>query len=287
MSWANDFLYLLDPSDHYYTNGLDVEYIHPALEKNPLGALLLRPANGFRQRYGLRLRQDIFTPIRKDTLALLINDRPFASALTLESSAYSVRAGSGTRLESSLMLGVVGKAGGGRAVQNGIHGLLENSEGVEGWVNEIRTGLVVNYNLEVRQRLWSADWTWAELALAGRLGSLYTDLSPSATIAFGLVRDPYLGFQDPDAGRPFRLSLLLGGGARAVAYDATLTGSWFAPDPRFRGRIRPEHMQYRGRVGLMAGWKRSSLSLVWHFQSAEFQGGEPHAFGALRLAFWW
>ena len=192
----NDFLYVVKPTDYYYTNGLEISFVHPDLRFNPLSYMLIRFSNPEHvQAYGLRLEQQIFTPIRKHELELQPGDRPFASTLTLESVAISTNPDARVQIQSGIQLGVMGPIAAGRQVQNGIHGVLEGSGIVEGWVNEVNNAVVVNYNITFRKGLFQTPWIRSEAGARLRMGTLYTDLTPTFTIESGILRDPFLEFQ--------------------------------------------------------------------------------------------
>ncbi len=287
ISFSNDFLVLHAPTDRYYTNGLNLDWLNPALERNPLNHLLIRAEKASVHRYGLSLRQDIYTPFQKDSPELAAHDRPFASVLALQSAITAVHADKGWMWSSSLELGVLGKPGGGRTVQNGFHNLLENSEVVNGWTNEIRTGPVLNYGISYRHRLWLAPWTWGQMGLRGRIGTLHTDLTPSLEVALGRVRDPFRAFENPLNGKRVHVHAVLGGSVRAIAHDGTLTGALFFPDHRFQGALQTERIQGTVKAGFQFGQPAWSVDFSLFWTSPEFRGGASHAYGNLSLSFWW
>lgn len=93
----NDFIYLLQPSDRYYTSGLDFGMYKPDLiEKKILGWLFrtffFQNKTNYSSTYGFHLSQSIYTPAKITDQKLRINDHPYASSLLLRLDKIDVNA---------------------------------------------------------------------------------------------------------------------------------------------------------------------------------------------------
>lgn len=287
LQWSNDLLYLPDQTDQYYTNGVNLDLSFPGLANFPLRAVLLRGPERFRKQYGLRVVQDIFTPVNKDTLALLFDDRPFASYLTGSLYARSSDPVRRLQLRSELQLGVLGRFAGGAATQNFIHAVSPGSEAVAGWDNEVNPDLVLNYNIAIEKGLLQFPFLEADLTLAARAGTLHTDLKPSARIRLGLFDDVFTHLRGWSPASGFRAHLYGSGGLRLVGYDATLQGGLFNRDDRFRENIEPERLRQEWDLGLELSYRRFSVRAGAAGTTPEFTGGQHHRWGYLVFRMAW
>ena len=77
--YANDYF---TATDHYYTQGLGLQYFDPVLSRSPVMKALLS-LSGAKESFGLDLRNSGYTPARLTFDAPLRGDRPFAATLTL------------------------------------------------------------------------------------------------------------------------------------------------------------------------------------------------------------
>src|SRR6218665_2283001 len=58
LHFDNDYF---SKSDAYYTQGVNIEWVTPALKKNPVNRILFLPRQGMHQ-YGLALEHNAYTP---------------------------------------------------------------------------------------------------------------------------------------------------------------------------------------------------------------------------------
>lgn len=278
--WANDFFYLPAPTDHYYTNGLEIDLALPVFGRNPLNRTLLHSGKSALQLSGLKLTQDMFTPIQKDTVAVFPDDRPFASVLTLHSYRHSTTPERQLALYAEWQFGLLGPAAGGGLTQNFIHALTPRSEEVIGWRNEVRTDVVINYNLEVEKGLFWRKHIQAWAAARFRLGTLYTDLTPSLHARVGLFQNRF-GHLRGWGPQPLRAFAYGGLSMRLVAYDATLRGGLLRVDHRYRRTLALEPLQEQWELGVEASYRSFGIRLGVRGEAAPFAGGRFHRWGYL------
>src|SRR5688500_445423 len=77
LHYENDFF---SKADIYYTQGINLEVVHPALKSNPLASLLIHSQKK-ENKYGISIEHLGFTPTSISHDEILIGDRPFASCL--------------------------------------------------------------------------------------------------------------------------------------------------------------------------------------------------------------
>ncbi len=279
--WNNDFFYLPAPTDHYFSNGMSVEAGFPELAANPLNRLLIKGKEGCRRQYALQLLQNLYTPIAKDTLAFVPGDRPFASYLTITTGAVATNPDRRLKWQSALQFGVLGRLAGGRLTQNFVHSLTPSSDLVAGWPNEVEPDIVINYNARLEKGLLNRTWYNVNLRLAGRLGTLYTDVSPGIYLEAGSL-DPYfttpLGWVKD---RRLKWKVFAGADLRVVGYDATLSGGLFNADDRMRENLDIKRLQPVWEGGLAVTWSACSLAFGFVGRPPEFEGGLSHRYGYL------
>ncbi len=259
---ANDVLYLPAKTDQYFTSGLNLE-----IGKRERHDVPLRPGGTSTKEHYWRLTQNIYTPREIDANEFQEDDRPFASYLvvTRGKSFVDDQLGLGVRWEFTG--GILGRYSGGGRMQNAWHSILSYADEVPGWPNEVKPDVILNYQLGVSQRFLVSPRFDFTAGLTGRLGTLYTNISPELKFSWLAIR---LGER-----RTLRFDLL--GNGRLVAYDATLTGGLLNRDDRYRGRIQPKLMVWT--FGLDGTIEINSLKLSggMRHMSTEFSGGLRHA----------
>lgn len=264
----NDFFYLPDKTDQYFTSGLTLEVGREKKAPSPLFAAPLA-----RRRQFLRLTQDLFTPRRIEAREFLKNDHPFASYLVLTYGTGYADEQLGFGFSQQFTAGVLGKYSGGGAMQNAYHDLLSFADRIPGWHYEVKPDLILNYRLGLRRGRRLGRVFWLSTDLVARLGSLYTDLAPALTAEWLALR----------VGPKRTVRFELSGQARLVGYNATLSGGLFNIDRRYRGLIIPERLV--GRAGLDCfvdydGWRVSGgIRRI----TPEFAGGRGHAWAWIGL----
>ena len=167
----NDFVF---QTDRYYTNGLKIEYFTKGQGHSLLDYLHLKDNPDEKAFYCFSISQDIFTPEDKNSVARQLQDRPFASSLIFSSSKIITNNQKRLIRQSEFQIGLVGKLGGGEWVQNGIHGILPTSSIVNGWENQIKTDIALNYGLEYEKQITAGQLFQINGMLGGKIGLPYT-----------------------------------------------------------------------------------------------------------------
>lgn len=265
---ANDVFYLPIKTDQYFTSGISLELGKQEMARSPFRGA----GSATRTRYW-RFTQNIFTPREIVSQELLSNDRPFASYLVATRGKTYSDNDLGFYLGRSITVGVLGKYSGGGNMQNAFHEMVGFADPLPGWINEVKPDAIVNYRLEVRQTFRPAGRLSLTTGLAGRIGTLHTDLASALQIrliALKLSESRSLTFE-------------LTGDARLVGYNATLTGGLINRDERYFGVIRPTRIVGQAGLDGVVNFDAWELRGGIRHLSREFDGGLSHAWAWIGL----
>lgn len=266
LDYANDFL---TGTDRYYTQGYGFDLFHPALAKSPIRHMLVALPGGYKS-YGLTFRHCGFTPTSLDSDTVLRGDRPFASYLFFGHTLISSDPGRDLTLISELDAGIIGQWAGGRQIQTGLHRVVGSSP-PQGWDNQIRNDLVLDYYVRLEKRIATSSMADAAIFADGTLGTLYTN------VATGLV-----GRLGKIAEGKKRFYLFGRVEQKVIGYDATLQGGLFNRDSPYTLTTNEiEHAVLRGDVGLTLERESYALQFTRNFQSREFKSGLSHQWGEI------
>lgn len=283
INYDNDFF---SATDRYYTQGIQVQFIHRIVRYLPFSYALICLGKGSRNYYGLNLEQDCFTPksIRYDTINYL--ERPFAATAFFSHFLVSLDSRRKQSLQTQLDLGILGPCARCEDEQKAIHKALVNIRPL-GWEAQIAEDYIINYRLKYEKALLYSPY--AELMANGaiRAGTLYTDGSLGIHFRAGWM-NPYfsnLGIEK-QGGRRFQLYAFLRANARAVGYNATMQGGLFHTNSIF---IIPgkdiSRLVYDGTAGVHLVIRRVQLEYSRSYITPEFIRGVDHGWGRVAFSF--
>ena len=282
-TYANDLFFR---TDYYFTQGMTLTLVHPALARLPVRHLLAAGPRGSTQQHGFTLRYDGFTPLRIQDAFIRIGDRPYAAYLYASLFRISNHPARHQRLTTAIELGFIGPAAGGKELQTAIHRATGNAE-PRGWDYQVRNAPIVGYHLAFAKQV--ATRRHAELLANAEasLGTLYTYAATGLHLRAGRL-NPYFATLGPaSAGsRPGRQPWQLYGHAtlegRLIGYDATLQGSPFANrDPYTLPASDVRRTVLRGSGGLVVEHERLRMEMTATWISSEFAGARSHRWGQL------
>ena len=282
-TYANDLFFR---TDYYFTQGMTLTLVHPALARLPVCHLLAAGSRGSTQQYGLTLRYDGFTPLRIQDDFIRIGDRPYAAYLYGSFFRTSTDAARRQRLTTALEIGFIGPAAGGKELQTAIHRITGNAA-PRGWDYQMRNAPILGYRVEVEQQLAASRHAELLAAAEASLGTLYTYAATGLQLRVGHFAP---GFQVstvtsmPDRGTPhgWQLYGMASVQGRLIGYDATLQGSPFSnrdPYTLAASELRRAVLRSSGGVVLVHNALRFDATATW--VSPEFAGGRPHRWGQL------
>ena len=150
INYDNDFF---SATDRYYTQGTYLDLIVPFIKKLPTSRLFIPLTGPSRNYYGLRIRQDCFTPrsIRHDSI--YFGERPYGGAICISSYLTSVSTEKQQRLTTGFDIGVIGPVAKAAETQKTIHRWLKNIQPL-GWEYQLRQDFILNYNLYFEQGIF-------------------------------------------------------------------------------------------------------------------------------------
>jgi lipid A 3-O-deacylase len=271
--YENDFF---TATDYYYTQGINVEYIHPSIGHFFLEKILLR-FRGDSPKYGISIEQDAYTPTSIQHNNILFGDRPFAATLFVKTFVISVDSVNNQRLATSLSTGVIGPAAGGEQMQSSIHHIFPHNIRPLGWQNQIHNDLVLNYEVDHEK----------EILYAGHFFSLNT----SASIRAGTLSDKTNAGIVIEAGndihnirRKIGFHIYEQPLVNLVGYDATMQGGLFDHSSPYTISARQiSRTTFQNNAGIVVIMGKLYLEYFQTYLTPEFVDSRFHRWGGIRI----
>ncbi len=286
INWDNDLFNLLNQTDRYYTNGLNIDFYHPALNHSILNHILFSGNDQCFQTTGIKFYQGIYTPSDISKQEILNLDRPYASVAMVSQEHIAVNPYKKYRVTTSVGLGILGKYGGGALFQNFVHSLTPNSGRANGWENQIKNDLILNYNAKIEKGIFQIPFSQLSVFGETQAGTLQDRASAGSFFSIGLL-DPYYG---TSFGRSLhkKFTVQVFGKAQLdyIFYDATLEGGVFNNNNVYsipRENINRSRLEYS--FGLQTNIEKVQIEAGRVWQSKEFGGAYTHAWGYLKFVY--
>ncbi len=276
--YDNDYF---SATDENYTQGYSLELVAPGLANNPLNFMLLKPA-GSQLQFGLAIEHIGYTPPNIKSPLIQFGDRPFAAAIMLKSFVMATDTGNRSKFSTSFSAGLIGQGAFGKEMQVGIHKLTGNVI-PEGWQNQIRNDVVLNYEVTYEKQLLRYN---NFLSLQGgsslRAGTLFTGASVSMNSAIGIINSPF----DINGNRNFQLFFYAEPVATLVGYDATLQGGIFNnTSPYTIAAEEIERLTGQFNYGIVLKTKTLYFEYTRTAITREFESGSSAKWGGIRIGF--
>ncbi|GAA4363483.1 lipid A deacylase LpxR family protein [Hymenobacter saemangeumensis] len=290
-TFANDAFFR---TDYYFTQGMSLTLVLPALSRLPTRHVLPGPREGTLSHYGLKILYDGFTPLRIQDPDIRYGDRPYASYIYATFFHAQTSGARRWRLSSGLQLGVIGPAAGAKGFQTAVHRWLA-APTPRGWDYQVQNDLVLGYELGGERQLLAIGSAAEVVGTAGAaLSTMRSYGSGGLLLRLGRF-NPYFETMTGVAAaenrgglRRLQLYTELRAEARAVGYDATLQGGLLNRDSPYTlpaGAVRRGVLQ--GAAAAVLAYQGFSVRTVAGWVSPEFAGARHHAWGQLdvRVAF--
>jgi len=271
-------LFVLDHTDRYYTQGLQLDYMDDA-EQEGDGSVT-------RRLYGLR--NVFYTPTNIKDPDPQPWDRPWAGLTALSYTTWERSKTGFTR--SEWMVGVVGEWSYSEEIQVWFHGLIDSPR-PEGWSNQIPNEVVANYTIERYRPFWTAgsyDGWGMDLAglYGGSLGTafVYGELGLTYRAGWNLPRDYGAGVIIPTVVResPWSAYVFSTLSEKLMLHNVMLGGSFFQDGPK--QDLKP--FVADAVFGASIGYAGLELSYATDYRSREFKGQEDtEHFGDITLSY--
>ncbi|HXW26643.1 MAG TPA: lipid A deacylase LpxR family protein [Xanthobacteraceae bacterium] len=302
----NDAFVYPNPTDWWYTQGLELNYLSAPIAGTGVAALLpstyLDPGSFRTQRFELVFGQSIFTPMNVTLNPPDPRDRPYAGWLYVGAGLYQ-ETDHHSLDHVQLLLGVVGPDALAEEIQNGFHriiGSLVSQLYVAGWGYQLSNepGVVLTYEHKWRWDMplgggFAVDvipdvgvtagnvFTYAETGAIVRIGqNLNADYGPAR------IKPAVSGttwFDPSQLQGPLGWYFFVGAAGRAVARNIFLDGNTFVDSPR----VEKEPLVGDFSGGLSFFWADlAKLDLVVTWRSKEFVGqSEYDRYGGINVSF--
>lgn len=278
-NYENDFF---SATDKYYTQGMHLELVSPAIKYFPLSHLLPHPKWN-NTRHGIGIEHNGYTPTAIEKEAILYGDRPFAACLFLKTFRISIDPVNRQRFSSSIITGVIGQAAGGKEMQETIHKWTNNIT-PQGWHNQVNNDIILNYQAGYEKQLWSFRNTLS-LSMDGmvRVGTFSNKAAIGGTIIIGHFDSPFAKVSTTR--NNFRIYVYEHPEVNVTAYDATLQGGMFNNSSPYT--INASHITpiiFQNRFGFVFIYRGLYLEYFQSMRSSDFKTGNYHVWGGIQIA---
>jgi lipid A 3-O-deacylase len=276
--YENDYF---SERDVYYTQGINLEYIHPDIEKIFISKLLLRSSSK-ETKFGIALEHEGYTPTSISHSEILVDDRPFAACFFLKGFSIINDPTRKERISSSLSAGVIGPLAGGREIQDAIHRLI-NYTLPQGWQHQIQNDVILNYQIEYERAAFSIPDYLSLSAKVGVLaGTLNTKAYTGIIMMAGVFDDPFMNFSKQK--RKNQVYVYAEPLLNFIGYDATLQGGLFNRSSPYTLPLSAINcLVFQGNVGIVFKIKSIQFEYFQSLLTKEFETGEAHAWGGIRV----
>lgn len=268
-------------TDRYYTNGITLEFLHPVLKKSPLNCLLIKSTLS-EYKYGLVFSIFCYTPTSVTTQNILYGDRPFCGNITLSSFISSKDTLKQRLITSVMTVGIIGQGAGGKETQTGIHRLLNNIL-PEGWDNQIRNDVILNYKLNYEKKLlWAGNHFLLNACGEINAGTHSDNIKAGINFMTGKFIDPYES--KVKLTKKINWYFYARCQTALIIYDATLQGGLFdKKSPYTIPSAEINRFTLQSDYGLVMIFKKIYLEYCQSFLTKEFNTGKNHRWGGIRI----
>ena len=276
--YENDYF---SSRDLYYTQGINLEYVHPAIGKIFTSRLFVR-SRSKEVKFGIALEHEGFTPTSISSSEILIGDRPFAACLFLRNFSIANDAARRERISSSLSVGAIGPVTGGKEMQETIH-RWTNSTPPQGWEYQIHNDLILNYQIEYERGLLSVHDYFSLSGKAGaRIGTLSTKAYAGMILMTGYFDDPLTHFAKQQ--RKKQVYVYAEPLLNIVGYDATLQGGVFNQTSPYTISSKDiTRLVFQANFGIVFKIHAVQLEYFQSYLTKEFETGGSHLWGGIRV----
>lgn len=276
--YDNDFF---TKTDHYYSQGITLDYVHQGLQKFFLSKILLRPVNTLKTA-GITFNLFAYTPTSIRSDSILYGDRPYAAAMSFKIFMKATDTIRQQQFVSSFQSGVIGPLAQGENIQTGIHRWLHNKLPM-GWQYQVQNDIILNYQLNYEKKIAAIkNGLLINVAAEARAGTLQDRLSGGINFMAGHFPDPY----QPNKRKKMAYYLFGQGRINLIGYDALMQGGLFNRDnPYIIAAADISRITFQADAGLILNFPKFYLSYTQSFLTKEFRTGRYHRWGGISVGF--
>jgi lipid A 3-O-deacylase len=278
--YDNDFF---TKSDKYYSQGITMEMVNPALNKFVLSRLLFKPFNT-PASHGVTFNLFGFTPTSIASDSILYGDRPFSANLSFRFFSVQANEAHNQQIASALSIGIMGPAALGYQIQYNIHRWLKNPLPL-GWQHQVKNDIIVNYQVNYEKQLLQVDNSFLLNAAAElRLGTINNKVSSGINFMAGRFNNRFGSIK----GKIRKAEYYFYGQSRVslIGYDAGLQGGIFnRKSPYVIAADDITRITFQADAGVIVNLGKLLLSYTQSFLSKEFRTGKYHRWGGFSIGF--
>lgn len=282
LNFENDYF---AASDFYYTQGVHLELVSPALSKCPLNNLLIDPLSGY-HKYGMAIEHDIFTPTNIKSGDILYNDRPYAACLILKVFRLTVDTMNKQRFSAVLNGGILGPGALAGELQAEAHRYLPGNTVPQGWIHQVKNDAIVNYQADYEAELMSLrNMLTINWDVSARAGTLYDKASGGATLMIGRYTSPFAIKSNSSRVKIAEFYAYEHAQMNLIGYDATMQGGFFDKrSPYVINASQISRITFQNRLGFVVNYLGFHFEYFQAFLSTEFKTGNYHVWGGIQIA---
>lgn len=270
-------VYLLLNYDKYYSNGAFLRYRFSPETKEE-----------FKRVYALGIAHRFWTPQDVTIQSPRFYYRPYAGMLNLEFRSSNFF-GANQRVAYGVDAGIIGKASGAQAFQEGYHKLFGFPD-PKGWETQISSGFVADFKLEYNRQFQLKPQKFDLITSTSiSVGNGFTNAVQRVDFRIGKLRSiRYSSFFDALIGEGSdkiekHSYFFLGYGVEAVGHNVTIEGHVFGDESPITEEIVPwvRHL----RLGFATNSQYSTFKVIYNWLSKEVQSTKAgrHSYITLQL----
>ncbi len=270
INYDNDYF---TATDYYYSQGITLNLVLPALRRNILNKLLYTTTPQHTQ-YGLAASIYGHTPTSIASDSILYGDRPYGANAAIKSYAIVWDTARQRRIVTALTIGVMGPAAKGYEIQYGIHKWI-GDELPKGWEYQLKNAPIITYQLNVEQRMLTKRYLQLNGAAELRVGTQQNKYSLGANALIG---------QHKPQGKKAAIYLYLQARANGILYDAMLQGGVGTRNNAYtiaKHNVVP--FTFGADAGIVLQFNGVQLTYSQSYLTKEFTTGLYHRWGGFRV----
>ncbi|MDX2172499.1 MAG: lipid A deacylase LpxR family protein [Bacteroidota bacterium] len=288
LNYENDFF---TATDRYYTQGIQLTFIHPTIKYSPISKTLVRFKKATSNYYGATLEQNCFTPRSIRHLeGIYYGERPYTGTFFLSHHLASLNYKKQMALKTQIDLGGIGKCAKCEDEQKAIHRGLVNIQPL-GWEYQLKNDIYLNYKFAFEKGIINSKFFQAFAQSSLRFGTIYNDLSAGLNIRMGLFSNYFknLGLEknySKSNAPKLRAYVVVKSNTKAVAYNATLQGGAFTKNNIYiLNSDQITKIVYDAGAYVVLAYKHFGVEYGYFYTTKEFEAGLDHGWGKCTFVF--
>lgn len=279
VSVDNDLVFL---NDRYYSNGVALKLYAPFIKKSPINRVLLPSDHDEITYYALSITHHLYTPDEVKASDIQPKDHPYATYLLIGNSKMSFNYKKRIKKSSGIEIGLIGSAVGGEYLQNTLHRIFPSAYPSEGWQNQIKNDLCLQYSAVIEKGLLNFKWFEFNGMVGATLGVPHTEAKAGSFFRIGYFNDYFKGI-GIDVFSGWQAWIYCSGSVYLVNYNASLQGGTYI-------QYNVHTISYinnsllHARFGGVLQYRRLSIEYGMEVRSPEFPGAYWHRWGHLNVS---